>query len=128
AELTKKAQSDELRPFSLSSFVSDKPLEEVSKEIDKSIEDVQLWEEKGREDILEWVDPILLGDGQFVYDIWISPRTGDDVNRCPWLRKLPKRNKYICRIHDVKPEHCRKYPQSKKHAEETGCKGFEKVR
>ena len=89
-------------------------------------EDVQLWEEKGREDILEWVDQISLGDGQFVYDIWINPRTGDDVNRCPWLRKLPKKNKYICRIHDVKPEHCRKYPRSKKHAEETGCKGFEK--
>jgi hypothetical protein len=38
-------------------------------------EDVQLWEEKGREDILAWVDPISLGNGQFIYDIWISPKT-----------------------------------------------------
>ncbi len=26
---------------------------------------------------------------------------------------------------DVKPEHCRNYPKSRKHAEETGCRGFE---
>ena len=89
-------------------------------------EDIRLWEEKGREDILEWVDPIPIGCDHFVYDIWISPITRDDVPRCPWLRKLPKRNKYICRIHDVKPVHCREYPRSRKHAEKTGCKGFEK--
>jgi Fe-S-cluster containining protein len=88
-------------------------------------EDIRRWEEKGRYDILEWVSAIVLGDGQFVYDIWINPRTGEDVARCPWLRKLPNQNKYICRIHDVKPEHCRKYPKSRKHAEETGCVGFE---
>lgn len=87
--------------------------------------DVQLWKEKERYDILEWVDSISLGEDQFVYDIWISPITGDDVPRCPWLRKLPKKNKYNCRIHDVKPVHCREYPRSRKHAEKTGCKGFE---
>ena len=74
---------------------------------------------------MEWVDPISVGEDQFVYDIWISPRTEDDVARCPWLRKLPGKEKYICRIHDVKPVHCRRYPQSREHAEETGCKGLE---
>ncbi len=88
-------------------------------------EDIQLWRKEGREDILEWVDPISVGSGEFVYDIWISPKTGEDVERCPWLRKVSK-NKYICGIHDVKPKHCREYPRSKRHAEETGCKGFEK--
>jgi len=88
-------------------------------------EDVQRWELEGRTDILAWVDPIPLGNYQFIYDIWISPKTGDDVQRCPWLRKLPKQNKYICRIHDTKPEHCLEYPWSRKHAEETGCRGFE---
>ena len=90
-----------------------------------SEEDIQRWKKEERDDILAWVDPIPLGDDHFIYDIWISPTTGDDVQRCPWLRKLPKKNKYICRIHDVKPQHCREYPRSKKHAEETGCKGFE---
>lgn len=89
-----------------------------------SDEDIAMWREKGRFDILAWVDPIPVGDGNYVYDIWINPKTGDDVWRCPWLRKLPKQDKYICRIQNVKPEHCRKYPNSKKHADETECRGF----
>ena len=88
-------------------------------------EDVRRWEENARFDILEWVEAIHLGEDHCVYDIWINPRTGDDVPRCPWLRKLPKKDRYICRIHDMKPEHCRNYPLSLKHAEKTGCKGFE---
>jgi hypothetical protein len=65
-----------------------------------------MWEREGRYDILEWVDTIQLGN-HCVHDIWISPVTHDDVKRCPWLRKLPNQDKYVCRIHDVKPEHCR---------------------
>ncbi len=89
-----------------------------------SEEDVQKWVDEGRDDILQWVVPIVL-EGEQIYDIWISPRTGDDVERCPWLRKLPGKNRYICRIHDAKPEHCRIYPQSREHAEKTGCPGFD---
>ena len=84
-----------------------------------------MWEREGRTDILEWVDFIPVGEDGFIYDIWISPITNDDVKRCPWLRKTPNQDKYVCRIQDVKPEICRKYPRSRKHAEETGCRGFE---
>jgi Fe-S-cluster containining protein len=87
--------------------------------------DIDMWGENLRDDILEWVDTIGCGDGERVYDIWISPRTGDDVSRCPWLRKLPKKNKYICRIHEVKPRVCREYPKTEEHARKTGCKGFD---
>jgi len=87
-------------------------------------EDIRLWEMEGRHDILEWVYSIPLGDEDYIHDIWIHPKHGY-VERCPWLRKLPKQDKYICQIQDVKPEHCRNYPKSKKHADETGCKGFE---
>jgi len=87
-------------------------------------EDIRLWEEMGRYDILEWVDPISVGGEVIVYDIWIDPRTGNDVSRCPWLRKLPD-GKYICKIHDVKPHHCRNCLKSKEHAEEIGCPGFD---
>ena len=90
-----------------------------------SDEDVKMWKREKRFDILEWVHSMHLGGGHYIHDIWINPKTGRDVWRCPWLRKLPKQDKYICRIHDVKPEYCRKYPISKEHAEETGCKGFE---
>jgi Fe-S-cluster containining protein len=59
-----------------------------------------------------------------IKNTWINPKTGEYVNRCPWLRKLPKQNKYICRIHETKPEHCRNFPKSKRHALDNDCKGF----
>ena len=89
-----------------------------------ALEDIERWQSEDRWDILEWVE-IYDAAGEAVFgDIWISPNTGDDVNRCPWLRKLPRQEKYKCRIHGTKPAHCRNYPKSKKHALTTGCKGF----
>ena len=93
-------------------------------------EDIELWTAEGREDILEWVSFIPIGLDEagtmhYVYDIWINPSTGDDVDRCPWLRKLPKQDKYICRIQEVKPSVCRNFPKSRDHAEENGCRGLE---
>jgi len=73
--------------------------------------DVQRWMREGRNDILEWVEPVALGDVVVAYDIWMDPKTGEDVSCCPWLLKLPNSDKYICRIHDVKPELCRDYPK-----------------
>jgi Fe-S-cluster containining protein len=77
--------------------------------------DIALWEENGRDEILEWVVEV----APEVYDIWMHPLTGDYVSRCPWLRKLPRQDKYICRIQGMKPEICRNYPVSRDHAEET---------
>ena len=42
--------------------------------------------------------------------IWISPVTGKQMVRCPWLRKLPRQNKYICRIYNDRPDDCKYYP------------------
>ena len=81
--------------------------------------DIKRWKREQRFDILEWVGPF-----EGMDEIWISPKTGEYVNRCPWLRKLPKKSKYICRIHETKPEKCRKFPKSKRHALDNGCKGF----
>jgi Fe-S-cluster containining protein len=84
-----------------------------------------MWQDNARDDILAWVDPIDIGNGNYIYDVWINPNTNDDVARCPWLRKLPRKEKYICKINDVKPRVCREYPKSKSHAQRTGCRGFE---
>ena len=59
------------------------------------------WWENHRPDIFSYV-----GDGT----IWTSPVTGKQMLRCPWLRKLPKQNKYICRIYYDRPDECRHYP------------------
>lgn len=83
-----------------------------------SQEDIDMWRRMGRDDILLWVDVE-------EKEIWISPRTNDYVSRCPWLRKVKGQEKYFCRIHDAKPEHCRRFPVSRKHAKETGCRGYE---
>ena len=81
-------------------------------------EDIEMWKENGRDDILAWVD--------FDNDeeIWISPKTGKQVDTCPWRRKYPKKKKYYCRIYELRPLICRNYPLSKKHAEQTDCPGF----
>lgn len=42
--------------------------------------------------------------------IWVSPVTGKTMDRCPWLRKLPGQNKYICRIYYNRPDDCKHYP------------------
>jgi Fe-S-cluster containining protein len=86
--------------------------------------DIRRWEAAGRDDILAWVDTIAVGDA-CVYDIWVNPKTGEDARRCPWLRKIPRTDRYACRIHDLKPDRCRLYPTSRRHAEKTGCPGFE---
>jgi Fe-S-cluster containining protein len=61
-----------------------------------------MWEAE-RPEVLDYTDDMLR-------DLWISPVTGEEMNRCPWLRKLPMKEKYKCRIHKVRPEICRGYP------------------
>ncbi len=64
--------------------------------------DVIRWQ-KHRPDILEYAPPP-------IHELWISPVTGEETRRCPWLRKLPKQNSFVCRIHEFKPDVCRNYP------------------
>lgn len=54
-----------------------------------------------RPDIVRYVDNGL---------IWMSPDTGHQLKRCPWLRKLPDQNKYICHIYEDRPDDCKYYP------------------
>jgi Fe-S-cluster containining protein len=71
-----------------------------------------------RPDIMAWV-VMVAGCG----DLWISPKTGEEATRCPWLRKLPKQDRYICRIYDVRPDTCRDFPYetSVEHAQIVDC-------
>jgi uncharacterized protein len=42
--------------------------------------------------------------------IWMHPDTGEQLELCPWLKKLPNQNKYTCDIYFDRPEDCRFYP------------------
>ena len=64
--------------------------------------DMLLWLIRAPE-VLDYV-----GDNGF--ELWVSPETGKEMQRCPWLDKLPIQEKYECQIHDVRPEVCRDYP------------------
>ena len=69
-----------------------------------SASDIALWD-KFSPDITRYVN-----DGK----IWMDPDTGEQIELCPWLRKLPHQNsdqiKYICAIYDDRPDDCRYYP------------------
>lgn len=93
-----------------------------------SAADYQLWQEMGRTDILERVATITRSGRIVSYAIWVEPGTRQFARVCPWLAPADSREPsgaWICRIHDVKPEICRQYPGSRKHAAMTGCRGFE---
>lgn len=88
--------------------------------------DVTQWKAAGHHEILKWVE-IAADDGHPpVYRIWVSPKTGQLVTPCPFLKKDPTSNRWQCQIHDRKPGVCRQYPVSRKHALMTGCLGFQR--
>ncbi|WP_461209499.1 YkgJ family cysteine cluster protein [Desulfocurvus sp. DL9XJH121] len=87
-------------------------------------EDVALWRAAGREDILAWVGEKRGPDGGPQYRIWKRPGTPFYAESCPWLRRVPGDRAFVCTIQDVKPEICRSYPGTAKHARMTGCPGF----
>ena len=47
--------------------------------------------------------------------IWMDPDTGQQLERCPWLRQVPNQDKpeqsiYICDIYYDRPDDCKHYP------------------
>jgi len=59
------------------------------------------WWESNRPNIARYVN-----DGR----IWMDPDTGKQLERCPWLKKLPNENKYTCDIYHDRPDDCKFYP------------------
>ena len=43
-------------------------------------------------------------------NIWMSPDTGKQIKLCPWLKKIPDQNKYMCEIYYDRPDDCKVYP------------------
>jgi Fe-S-cluster containining protein len=68
-------------------------------------EDMKRWIREGRDDILAWIYVLTPSIG----DLWISPRTGEDASRCPFVRKDANRPTYRCTIYETRPQVCRDY-------------------
>ncbi len=43
-------------------------------------------------------------------EIWFSPRTGEQLADCPWLRQAPGKKRTTCDIYDDRPQECRHFP------------------
>ncbi len=65
-----------------------------------SASEIESWENT-RPDISRYVK-----DGK----IWMDPDTGNQLELCPWLRKLTNENKYTCDIYYDRPDDCKFYP------------------
>jgi len=42
--------------------------------------------------------------------IWSDPESGEQLERCPWLRKHPDKNIFTCDIYFDRPDDCKYYP------------------
>ena len=89
-----------------------------------TVEEYTRWKALGRHDITEWVS-LVRRDGKIVScRIWVKPGSREYFDGCPWLKFTPEENMYECLIHEIRPEICRQYPGTRKHALMTGCRGF----
>ena len=63
-------------------------------------------------DEIDWWDTHRPDIAAYVKDgkIWIDPSTGEQLNRCPFLEKMPDQPKYTCRIYFDRPNDCKYYP------------------
>ena len=64
---------------------------------------------------------------RYVYDggIWINPDTNMQLERCPWLRRVPNQDKYTCDIYFDRPDDCKFYPVTIDQMIEDGCEMLE---
>ena len=82
------------------------------------VEDVGRWYLEERWDILQYLEPPLL-------DLWISPTTGDELPRCPFVRKRRGQDIYDCRFYETRPTVCRNYPSNVSHMKAVDCEMLE---
>jgi len=57
--------------------------------------------------------------------IWISPKTGKQLPRCPWLRQEVGQNKFSCDIYQYRPDDCKHYPVTIDQMIEDDCEMLE---
>ncbi|UIJ36859.1 YkgJ family cysteine cluster protein [Desulfobaculum bizertense] len=88
--------------------------------------DIERWREHGREDILAWVGDVEQDGELLKRRLWVNPKTGLPAETCPWIEERADGG-FSCGIHYIKPDVCREYPGSIKHAALTGCVSYREL-
>ena len=70
-------------------------------------EDVIRWRREGRTDILAFAAVMGPPDDPYA-DLWVD-QNGNERLRCPFVRKVPNQNRYLCRIYESRPQIFRDY-------------------
>ena len=78
--------------------------------------EIELWE-LFKPDIYQYVS-----NGK----IWVDPKTGEQIERCPWLRKESNQEKYTCDIYYDRPDDCKFYPVTIEQMVKDECEMLEK--
>ena len=89
-----------------------------------TVDDVSVWKRLGRADLAARAVPVQRDGRVSHYRIWKRLEGDTQWEDCPWLQPRPD-GRWVCEIHEDKPDICRQYPGSRKHARMTGCIGFE---
>jgi Fe-S-cluster containining protein len=55
----------------------------------------------------------------------MNPDTNTQLERCPWLRRMPNQDKYTCDIYFDRPDDCKFYPVTINQMREDGCEMLE---
>jgi Fe-S-cluster containining protein len=71
-------------------------------------DDVKRWRRQKRYDILQHAFVLGPKDNPFA-DLWVTP-DGNDVRRCPFVRKIRGVPRHTCTIYDTRPQVCRDFP------------------
>ena len=59
------------------------------------------WWEEYRPEIARYVSGV---------QIWVDPKTGEQLETCPWLKESPDGDVFSCAIYHNRPADCRHYP------------------
>lgn len=80
-----------------------------------SADEIELWEQF-TPDIARYVSH---------GNIWTKPDTGEQLEVCPWLRRVPGQEKYTCDIYFDRPQDCKSYPVTITQMVEDECEMLE---
>ena len=73
-------------------------------------EDLLRWEDEGREDILSYANIFYDKEGEpSSADLWVK-HDGEELSRCPFVRKDRNKTTHSCTIYDTRPTICQEYP------------------